>query len=73
MAEANFKTTVLTSLIWKFLERAGVSGVQAVVQIVLARLLLPEDYGVIALIAVFIAVAQIFVNSGLNTALIQKK
>ena len=45
MAEANFKTTVLTSLIWKFLERAGVSGVQAVVQIVLARLLLPEDYG----------------------------
>ena len=73
MAEANLKTTVLTSLIWKFLERAGVSGVQAVVQIVLARLLLPEDYGVIALIAVFIAVAQIFVTSGLNTALIQKK
>ena len=73
MAEANLKTTVLTSLIWKFLERAGVSGVQAVVQIVLARLLLPEDYGIIALIAVFIAVAQIFVTSGLNTALIQKK
>ena len=73
MAEANLKTTVLTSLIWKFLERVGVSGVQAVVQIVLARLLLPEDYGVIALIAVFIAVAQIFVTSGLNTALIQKK
>ena len=73
MAEANLKTTVLTSLIWKFLERAGVSGVQAVVQIVLARLLLPEDYGVIALIAVFIAVAQIFVASGLNTAIIQKK
>lgn len=73
MAEANLKTTVLTSLIWKFLERAGVSGVQAVVQIVLARLLLPEDYGIIALIAVFIAVAQIFVASGMNTALIQKK
>ena len=73
MAEANLKTTVLTSLIWKFLERAGVSGVQTVIQIVLARILLPEDYGIIALIAVFIAIAQIFVTSGLNTALIQKK
>lgn len=73
MAKTNLKTTVLSSLFWKFMERVGVAGAMLVIQIVLARLLLPEDYGVIALIAVFIAVAQIFVESGLNTALIQKK
>ena len=73
MPEDNLKTSVLSSLFWKFLERGGVSGVQFIVQIILARLLLPEDYGVIALIVVFIAISQTFVQSGLGTALIQKK
>ncbi len=69
----NLKTSVLSSLFWKFLERGGVTGVQFVVQIILARLLLPADYGIIALIIVFIAISQTFVQSGLGTALIQKK
>jgi O-antigen/teichoic acid export membrane protein len=73
MPEDNLKTSVLSSLFWKFLERGGVSGVQFIVQIILARLLLPEDYGIIALIVVFIAISQTFVQSGLGTALIQKK
>jgi len=73
MPEDNLKTSVLSSLFWKFLERGGVSGVQFIVQIILARLLLPEDYGVIALIVVFIAISQTFVQSGLGTALIQKR
>ena len=73
MPEDNLKTSILSSLFWKFLERGGVSGVQFIVQIILARLLLPEDYGIIALIVVFIAISQTFVQSGLGTALIQKK
>ena len=73
MPEDNLKTSVLSSLFWKSLERGGVSGVQFIVQIILARLLLPEDYGIIALIVVFIAISQTFVQSGLGTALIQKK
>jgi len=73
MPEDNLKTSVLSSLFWKFLERGGVTGVQFIVQIILARLLLPEDYGIIALIVVFIAISQTFVQSGLGTALIQKK
>lgn len=73
MPEVSLKTSVLSSLFWKFLERGGVTGVQFIVQIILARLLLPEDYGVIALIVVFISISQIFVQSGLGTALIQKK
>jgi teichuronic acid exporter len=73
MPEDNLKTSVLSSLFWKFLERGGVAGVQLIVQIILARLLLPADYGVIALIIVFISISQVFVQSGLGTALIQKK
>jgi teichuronic acid exporter len=73
MLENNLKASVLSSLFWKFLERGGVAGVQLIVQIILARLLLPADYGIIALIVVFISISQVFVQSGLGTALVQKK
>ncbi len=65
--------TIVTSLFWKFMERCGTSGVQFVTSIVLARLLLPEDFGLIALVTVFITIANVFVQSGFGTALIQKK
>lgn len=64
---------LMSSFIWKFLERMGVQGVQFIVQIVLARLLLPSDYGAIALITIFITISNVFVQSGFNTSLIQKK
>lgn len=69
----NVKGKVLSSLVWKLLERGGSQGIQFVVQIILARLLLPEDFGIIAIVMVFISLAQVFVQSGFNTALIQKK
>lgn len=69
----SLKTSVITSLLWKFLERIGTQGVQFVVAIVLARLLAPADFGLIALVTVFVALANVFVQSGLNTALVQKK
>lgn len=65
--------TIVTSLFWKFMERCGTSGVQFVTSIVLARLLLPEEFGIIALVMVFIALANVLVQSGFNTSLIQKK
>lgn len=71
MNELNSK--VFSSLIWKFLERGGTQGIQFIIQIFLARLLSPDDYGIIALITVFIALANVFVQSGFNTALIQKQ
>lgn len=73
MPNNDFKTAVISSLFWKFLERGGVSGIQLIVQILLARLLLPEDFGIIAMILVFINISQAFVNSGFGIALIQKK
>lgn len=67
------KNKVISSLIWKFLERGGVQGVQFVLSIILARLVTPSDYGVIAILLVFIQIANVFIQSGFNTALIQKK
>lgn len=67
------RNTVIKSLFWKFFERAGVQLIQFVVTIVLARLLLPSEYGIIALITVFISLCDVIINSGLGTALIQKK
>jgi len=67
------KSTVLSSLFWKLMERGGTQGIQFIVQIVLARLLLPEDFGLIAIVTIFILLANVFVQSGFNTALIQKK
>lgn len=64
---------VITSFLWKFLERFGTVGIQFIIQIFLARLLSPDDYGAIALITVFITIANVFVQNGFNTALIQQK
>lgn len=55
------------------MERGGTQGIQFFIQIILARLLLPEDFGTIAIVMVFISLAKVFVQSGFNTALIQKK
>lgn len=67
------RSSVIKSLIWKFLERGSVQVVTFVVTIVLARILLPEDYGLIALVLVFVNVSNVIVDGGLNMALIQKK
>jgi teichuronic acid exporter len=71
--QQDIKSKTISSLFWKLMERGGTQGVQFIVQIILARLLLPEDYGIIALVVIFTTIAGVFVQSGLNTALIQKK
>lgn len=60
-------------MIWRFLERCGAQGVTFLVSIVLARLLDPSVYGTVALVTVFTAILQVFVDSGMGNALIQKK
>ena len=64
---------VFGNLIWRFAERSGAQIVSFVVSLVLARMLSPDVYGTIALITVFITIVQVFVDSGLGNALIQKK
>lgn len=70
---SNIQNRVFSSLIWKFLERGGVQIIQFVVSIFIARILSPHDYGAVALLTIFISIATVFVQSGLSTALIQKK
>ena len=57
---------------WSLIEAICVRGLQFIVGIVLARLLLPEQFGLIGMLSIFIAVAQAFLDSGFGAALIQK-
>lgn len=63
--------SVKSSLLWKLLERGGYQFVQMVVQVVMARLLAPEQFGALAVMLVFVNLGNVVVQSGLNTALIQ--
>ena len=64
---------VAKSFFWKVLERLFSQGIGFVVQIVLARILMPEDFGSLAIIVAFTSYATLFVSSGVSTAVIQKK
>ena len=64
---------IISNVIWKFAERILAQAVSLIVSIVLARILLPEDYGSIAMVTVFITIANVFVTEGIPNALIQKK
>ena len=64
---------ILKSTLWKFLERIGVFGTQFIVQIILARLLDPSDYGSLAIMTIFITISNVLIQNGFNTALIQRK
>lgn len=61
------------SFLWKLLERFGVQGVQFILQIILARLLSPDLYGVLAIMIIFTTIANVFIQNGFNTSLVQAK
>ena len=73
MSENNASKSIVGGFIWKFGERLIAQGVSFLTSLVLARLLSPDDYGLIALVLVFINLANVFITSGFATALIQKK
>lgn len=64
---------VYHSFMWKLLERVFSQGMNLVIQIVLARLLMPDDFGSLAIIVAVINYATIFVQSGLSTVIVQKE
>jgi len=70
----NGKANSITSgIVWRLLERFGVQGIQFVLQLILARILSPEHYGVLSMMIVFTALANVFIQNGFNTSLIQNK
>jgi len=72
-SKKNKSNSILNSFAWKFAERMSSQGVSFVVSVILARILLPEEFGVVAMIHVFTTIANVFVVSGFSSALIQKK
>ena len=71
--DATEKKKIFSGFVWKFLERVSSQGASFVIGVILARLLLPSDYGVVALVQVFVTIANVFVTSGFSAALIQNK
>ncbi len=67
------KRNTLLGFFWSAIEKFGIQGGQFVIGIILARILVPEDFGLLAMIMVFMNVSQVFVESGLTKALIQNK
>ena len=72
MAE-DLKTKTVSGVIWSCLQKFGSTMLSFISTIVLARLLTPEDYGYIGMLAIFLAIATTFIDGGFGSALIQKK
>jgi O-antigen/teichoic acid export membrane protein len=70
---SELKRKVSKGILWSTIERFSAKGMQFVLGLVLARLLLPSDYGLVGMLAIFLAISQTFIDSGFGTALIQKK
>ena len=75
MAENNapLKDKVVSGLVWIFGERILAQGVSFLVSIILARILMPEEYGIVALVLVFLNIADVFVSNGFGESLVQKQ
>ncbi|MBR3519391.1 MAG: lipopolysaccharide biosynthesis protein [Paludibacteraceae bacterium] len=73
MEDKGLKSSAVSGAIWTAVEKMVCQVVQFTIGIILSRLLSPSDYGVVAMLAIFIAIAQTFADSGLSNALIQKK
>ena len=67
------KEQALNGVIWSSIDRFSMQGIQFILSIIIARQLVPSDYGIIAMLAIFLALAQAFIDSGFSNALIQKQ
>lgn len=67
------KRSAFDGVVWKLSERVCARLVSMIVSIILARILVPEDYSLVSIVAIFFAFCNVFISGGLNTALIQKK
>lgn len=73
MAAKGLKEKTITGMIWSSIGKFGTMGLSFIANLVLARLLMPSDFGCISMLYVFIAISSILVTAGFGTALIQKK
>ena len=69
---STLKEKVIKGMVWSFSEIISQQGINFVIQIFLARLLMPEDFGLIGMITIFIAVSQSLIDSGFTSAIIRE-
>ena len=69
----NLKDKTVNGLLWSFIESFSLQGVQFIIGIMMARFLSPSDFGLIAMLAIFLGISQIFIDGGFSAALIQKR
>ncbi|MEA4967220.1 MAG: lipopolysaccharide biosynthesis protein [Bacteroidaceae bacterium] len=69
----SLKNKTVKGVFWSSIERFSVQGVQFIIQIIIARILLPSDYGLIGMLTIFLAVSQSLIDSGFSNALIRKQ
>lgn len=72
MAEVSLKRQTFHSTLWKIFETGGTQFIQFLISIVLARLVMPDQFSAIAMMSIFIAVANVFIDAGFTQALIRK-
>lgn len=73
MQNLSLKSTATKGIIWSAIDKFAAQLGQFILSVILARILVPEDFGLIGMLAIFIAVSQAFIESGLGTGLIQRQ
>ena len=73
MSTSSLKNRALNGVFWSAIDRFSSQGISFLISIVIARLLTPHDYGLVAMVGIFISIAQAFIDSGLSSAIVRKK
>ena len=69
----SLKQKTISAILWSSVEKVGLQVIQFTIGIIMARVLFPNDYGLIGVLAIFFAVTQLFVDGGFSEALVQNK
>ncbi len=69
---SELKQKAIKGIVWDFFGKGGTQVIQFIIGILIARVLLPEDYGLIGMLMIFLAISQTFINAGFSSALVQK-
>ncbi len=71
--DQSLRTKTINGVIWTFIEQLSVRGISFIVQIFLARLLFPQDFGLIAMLTIFVSIGEALTDSGITSSLIRKQ
>lgn len=69
----DLKSKTVRGVAWSFVERFSVQGITFLLELIIARIVGPDNYGLIAMLAIFMSVSQVFIDGGFSSALIQRQ